>query len=35
LERIRINARIRHGIAAAETDIDAKAWVALFGAPTP
>jgi len=35
LERMSINAQIRQGIAAAETDQQAKAWLALFGAPSP
>jgi hypothetical protein len=35
LERIRINAQIRLGIAAARNDADAQAWLALFGAPSP
>jgi hypothetical protein len=34
LERIRINARIRRGLATACTDTDARSWLALFGAPS-
>jgi hypothetical protein len=35
LSRIRVNARIRLGIATAKTRREAGAWLALFGAPSP
>jgi len=35
LGRIRTNAAIRKGIAAARTDTEARAWLALFGAASP
>ncbi len=35
LERIRINAQIRRGLATAATETDAQSWLALFGAASP